>query len=213
MRNSKGQFIKRDITGIKDGSLEYLKRTNKKGGNGQYLWLAQCKCGKKLSIRPFKNKSCGCLRGNKKHGMVGTHFYDTWEGIQRRSKHPTGNGAEIYKNIKCLWNSFEDFRDDMYESYLKHVDNFGTRETTIDRIDNEGNYCKGNCRWATQKEQARNKSNNINITFAGKTMCVSAWAEELEIKRETLQGRLQRSGWSVEKALTIPAVIGRNQHS
>jgi len=78
-----------------------------------------------------------------------------------------------WKWIKIEWYSFQEFRDDMYESYLEHVKKFWEKETTIDRIDNNFNYCKENCRRATYKEQANNKRNNIIIYVLDKKYSVN----------------------------------------
>mgnify|MGYP001605568036 FL=1 len=77
--------------------------------------------------------------------------------MKARCNNPKNHKYPIYgaRGIKCLWNKFEDFRDDMYESYLEHVKEFG-KNTSIDRIDVNGHYCKENCRWATAKEQSIN---------------------------------------------------------
>jgi hypothetical protein len=75
---------------------------------------------------------------------------------------------------------------------------------SIDRINNNGNYEKRNCRWITQKEQMRNMRCNRLITWKGKTQCVNAWAEELGINRGTFYARISRLRWSIEKAITKP---------
>lgn len=91
------------------------------------------------------------------------------------------------------WASFEKFLADMGEA---------PTGLTLDRKDNNGNYEKSNCRWATMKEQHRNKRNNHLVTMLGRTQPLSAWCEELGIPYERSRNRL-RSGWSPEEALSI----------
>ena len=109
------------------------------------------------------------------------------------------------RGIKCLWKTFEEFRDDMHASYVEHVKEFGERGTTLDRTDNNGNYCKDNCRWATQKQQARNKRTTLLLTYKGQTKPLVDWAEEYNIPYHTLEGRVNAYGWGVEKALRTPS--------
>ncbi len=140
---------------------------------------------------------------SRTHGMFGTRFYFCYFSIKQRCNDPKATSYPRYgaKGIKNLWGSFEEFRDDMYESYLKHIEEFGERNTTIDRIDSNKNYSKENCRWATMKEQANNKNNNHKVTFNGKTQNISQWGEELGIRKELIATRLSR-GWPVENALS-----------
>jgi hypothetical protein len=75
---------------------------------------------------------------------------------------------------------------------------------TLDRIDVDGNYEPGNCRWVTQKEQTRNARSNIQLTHDGRTQCLGAWAEELGMKYGTLYSRVVTRGWPTNRALTLP---------
>ena len=147
----------------------------------------------------------GAPSNRKTHGLAGTKFYKTYYGIMRRCTMPHDTRWSSYggKGIKNLWESFEEFYQDMYTSYLDHSKRYGGIQTTLDRVDSNGNYCKENCRWANQKTQQRNRSNNKLITFNGKTLTSVEWGELLGISAFQIRKRLYR-GWSVESALSTP---------
>jgi hypothetical protein len=81
-----------------------------------------------------------------------------------------------------------------------------SKQHSIDRITGDGDYTPGNCRWATQAMQARNKSNNHWITFNGETLCITDWGRKTGISHSTLRKRIKKLGWSVEKTLTTPPI-------
>lgn len=148
---------------------------------------------------------------NVKHGFRKTRFYRIYYGIHNRCNNKKQINFCNYGNrgIKSLWNSFEEFRNDMFESYESHVKEFGERQTTIDRIDVDGHYCKENCRWATRKEQNNNTKNTILIHFNGETLSLPIMAERHGLKKSTLWRRLKVQKWSIEKALTKPLMVNQ----
>ena len=126
-------------------------------------------------------------------------LYGIWKGIKVRT-HNTHHKDYKYCGAKGI--TICDERDKSYEAFKEWALNNGYRDDlTIDRIDNSGNYCPENCRWADLYTQANNKSNNHLITYNGKTQNMTQWAKEIGVRRELIKDRL-KSGWSVEDALT-----------
>ena len=91
----------------------------------------------------------------------------------------------------------------MYDTFQEHVSKYGNKNTQLDRIDNDGDYYKDNCRWTTVKKNCRNKGQNRMITFNRDVRCVSEWGEYIGGTKNTVWQRLN-SGWSIEKAITTP---------
>jgi hypothetical protein len=139
----------------------------------------------------------------RKHSMAGTKFYLRWSSMNQRCYNKNYSQYNDYggRGIGIEWETFEDFQRDMYESYVKHVNTHGERNTRIERINNDGNYSRDNCRWATCSEQMRNRRNNKMITHNGITMCQADWANKLGIKWCTLYKRIKNHG--LEVALTM----------
>lgn len=128
--------------------------------------------------------------------------YNVWIGMLHRCANPKRYGYYRYggRGIRVCerWQaSFEDFLADM-----------GPRPSpdhSIDRIDNDGHYEPGNCRWATDAEQRRNRSDNRVLCFRGESRCLTDWAAKLGLTDSTIQYRLDVMRWSVDRALTEPA--------
>lgn len=132
---------------------------------GHPLWLYKCTCGNEKVVRRTNVltgavRSCGCLVRWNKEPLYGTKFYMTFHLLKQRCNNKSHPRYDRWggRGIRCLWGSFKEFKEDMYESFLAHEKLHGGRQTSIDRIDNDGHYCKENCRWATPKEQMRNTS-------------------------------------------------------
>lgn len=120
-----------------------------------------------------------------------------WATMLRRCDNKTQDSYKIYgaRGIKVCdeWKTFVGFYNDMGTSYKDGL--------SIDRINSDGNYCKENCRWATAKEQARNRCSNKLLTFNDQTKSLAEWAELTGQTYSTIKLRLRR-GWSVARALT-----------
>jgi len=178
-------------------------------GTRSTRWLCQCECGTIRAVRRNSlvngdSQSCGCLafelsaqRGTT-HGMSGSYAYACWQAMKARCyykihPHYANYGGRGIVVCQRWLDSFENFIQDMGMP--------PSEDHSIDRYPNhDGNYEADNCRWATPIEQQRNMRTNRLLTFAGKTQCVSAWAEESGIGKTTIKERLNR-GWSAEDAL------------
>lgn len=103
------------------------------------------------------------------------------------------------------WKDFQNFYDDMYESYVDHVNEYGEKDTTIDRIDVNRNYEKENCKWSTLREQFNNKTDNHFLEYNGERDTIANWSRKLNIGYSALIMRIRR-GWSIERAFTTPVI-------
>lgn len=148
----------------------------------------------KYNPRVKNNSSAGGLS----HKDV---FYHVFARVRARCSYPSNKDYKRYggRGIKFLWGDYPAFKADMYESYLEHK-RVHPQSTTLERIDNNGNYCKENCRWATWKEQARNKRGSRYLTYKGRTMIVADWANELGVSRQAVRYRLE-AGWTPEQII------------
>lgn len=175
-------------------------------------WLCRCICGNEKAIREDsllsgRIRSCGCLMIEKtgklmlSHGMSQTRLYSTWQKMKMRCCNPNDHsfknyGARGIMVCKEWQNSFEAFyKWAMANGYEEHL--------TIDRIDNDGNYCPENCRWATLKEQANNRSNNHLISYQGKTQTLHQWADELGLDYKRLVKNIATQNRDIEKAFAL----------
>jgi len=189
--------------GKRFGRLTLVKYLYKK--NGHKYFLCKCDCGNEKVIRgdslKYGNtKSCGCIaientiKRSKKHGDKNTRFYRIFTGLKQRCNNKNGRDYKNYgeRGIKCEWNSYEDFKQDMYSLYLEHCKECGEKQTTIDRIDNDGNYSKENCKWSTYKEQNNNRRDNIIINFNGKDLTLKQYSEEIGINYPCIFNRFKK---------------------
>jgi len=178
----------------------------------------RCSCGFEKAVR-IDHLAVGAITGCGKSAIVcregsrdkrwkgaavsNRREYASWQHMMDRcysEKHPQfshygGRGIVVCER----WASFESFLNDM-----------GPRPEgmSLDRIDVNRGYEPENCRWATVKEQNRNKTNGTQVTFNGQTRSVTEWGEMLGISRLVIFGRL-KLGWSVERALTTPVRVRR----
>lgn len=138
-------------------------------------------------------------------GIGQSRTYRIWSGMKSRCTNPRMRIYKYYggKGVKVCdrWQSFTNFLTDMGEC--------PSPSHTIDRIDGNGDYEPGNCRWITLQKQQRNRSNNRRVTAFGRTQTLIEWAEEKGFDPKTLQTRFQRN-WDAERALSTPLTFRGN---
>jgi len=173
-------------------------------------------------VKKYRKAYCKNCRRNRSHYVNGgcrtcrkkwrttwiarNPLKNTWGGMIARCYSPKSINYSLYggRGIRVCkrWR----------ESYEAFVEDVGPRPTgmTIDRIDNDGDYGPGNVRWATKKEQSRNRRNNRLITAFGETKSSVEWVEDLRCKvgRTTFEERIKR-GWNTDRALSEPCDVYR----
>lgn len=167
-------------------------------------WIeCMCDCGKahRCKTRGLvsgQTRSCGCLRdevcktSSLTHGESYSREYRIWWDMRNRCnktslaayKHYGARGIKVCERWDFSWGGFENFIADM-----------GRRPSTrhsLDRIDNNGNYCPENCKWSTWKEQFQNTRRTVKVTHDGRTMCLAEWSREIGISSNALKNRIAR---------------------
>lgn len=203
-----------DISGHKFDRLTAVRLLETTGKKRK--WLCRCDCGNEIvaaqgNLRSGNTKSCGCLRVDvaresfTTHGMSSTQEHKIWEAMRERCFDKNNKRYRDYGGrgitVCARWrSSFEAFYADMGPR--------PSRQHSIERRDTHGNYEPGNCRWATAKEQQRNRRNNRLITIDGHTLPLAAWCETYGVSYDLVRGRLV-DGWPPLTALTHPKVVGR----
>lgn len=168
-----------------------------------HLWIMEWnKDVKRTSGGTF---AVGSIGAHRSHGMSNTRFCKIFRGMNYRCNGKNNPKYPIYggRGIKVLWKSFDDFKENMYESYLTHTEKYGEKDTQIDRIDVNGNYCKENCRWVIPKIQQRNRRTNTLVSFNEQILSIAGWAEKVGLPARVISRRLIR-GWKIERALKEP---------
>lgn len=194
-----------DRTGDRYGKLEVVKLVKRQ----RSTWLCLCDCGNHHIARASNLinghvQSCGCSR----HGQTESITYTSWAMMRNRCKNPNNTNYPNYggRGITVCerWDDFMNFLADMGER--------PSQEYSIGRINNNGNYCPGNCRWETVAQQNNNKRRTRRgrfLTHNGETLRICDWAEKVGIHEATLSHRI-RAGWPIELALTQPITPSRS---
>lgn len=217
MENNKGWFKLVDLIGLRVGKLE-VNKYHAKTKSGHY-WECICDCGNTtivssahLTSNKRKTRSCGCLKKETKHtvthGLRNHPLYEVWRSMKSRCYNDKSPNYNLYGGrgiIVCdKWvNDFKAFYDDMNDGYVKG-------ETSIERIELDGNYEPSNCCWANNIQQANNKRNSKYITYNGIVRTAAEWGRYLGIKDDTINHRIKR-GYTTQEALFGKPYSNRNQ--
>jgi hypothetical protein len=193
-----------DNVGKKIGKLTILSVYKEDKLNScRKFYRCICDCGNYREMRTDQldtmNQSCGCAR------VVGpaisrTKEYITWQAIKYRCNISTGRASKVYHNkgIQVC--------PEWLDSFPKFLEDMGlapSPDHSIDRINNDEGYSKANCRWATAKQQCRNRRTNVFVEYQGENLCIAEWAERFNLPYSVISFRIKEK-WDIHLALTTP---------
>lgn len=200
-----------DLTGKVIWKLTVIREFDRQDTHRR--WLCRCECGTEKVVWHQHltsgriTKSCGCIlkeavgNAHRSHGKSHSREYHTWWSMRQRCEYPNhpsygdygGRGVRVCERWKVFANFYADMGD-------------RPQGMTLDRIDPNGDYEPGKCRWANSKLQQRNKRSNRFLTIDDETLPLVSWAERYHMNPETVSYRI-RHGWDLKAALeTSPGV-------
>lgn len=193
---------RKELKGQRFGKLLVIEEDGRIGSN--VAWICKCDCGNVTRVRANSlltgnTTSCGCgrIEAITKHNMTNTKLFNVWRTMKERCNNKSYRQYKDYggRGISLCdeWEEFKPFMEWSLENGYKEG-------LSIDRIDNDGNYCPENCRWTTVRVQSRNRRANRILEYGGEKHCVAEWSEILGVRANTIFWRLSQ-GWSTEEAL------------
>lgn len=201
-----------DLTGKRFGRLTVIgiKETNTR----KTYWTCRCDCGnlkdvRSDSLKAGRIKSCGCLKQEQdvknlvSPSMVksqnagfkrsGTRLYVIWQNMKSRCYNP--HDVRYCRYGERGITVCDQWKDDYIAFNNWAIENGYKESLTIDRIDNDGSYSPENCRWVSNKEQARNRSTNISITIGNSKRTLTEWCEIFDLDFKNVCSRYNRNGF------------------
>lgn len=199
-----------DITGKKFGLLTAVCLHEKIGRRS--MWLCTCECGGQTVVLKSSlgnsTNSCGCLPKGRKtvHGRSSEPEYKNWSHMIDRCTNKLSAGWPRYGgrgiSVCDRWLNGDGTKGG-YECFFEDMGQRPTPDHSIDRINNNGDYCPLNCRWSLPKQQSNNTRRNVFIEYAGERLTMTEWSEKTGIPVGTLWHRIHH-GWTTHAALTTP---------
>lgn len=201
-----------DLVGKVFGKLSVLEKSEERTKHGGVLWICSCTCGKQRlaiagNLLAGTATSCGCesYETRKLHGMTKTRTFKSWDSMKQRCLNPNAPDYAHYGGrgitISASWlSNFNNFLKDMGERPLN---------TSLDRINVNGNYEPANCQWSTRSEQQRNKTTSFIIEWQGVKRSAAGWSEIVGISSKIICDRIN-AGWLPSDALTKPNRKGKS---
>ena len=188
-----------------------IEHRTTKSGYKQWWWRVRCDCGCEKSmlaqyVYSGHNRSCGCFREsggfmtNLHHGETHTRLHYIWSNMNNRCK-PEHSDSHWHgdRGIRVC----EEWKK--YETFAKWARENGYNDNlSIERVDNDGNYCPENCIWIDRGLQARNRRTTFYVEYEGRRMSLAEACERANVPYKQTFARIRYLGWPVEKAFSIP---------